>query len=71
MSGNFLFKEKLLDPAGSFVPYGESKLANICHMQKLAKLKPNIGCFSLHPGVVKTELGSVFRIFCFIKYYTV
>ena len=45
MSGNFLFKEKLLDPAGSFVPYGESKLANICHMQKLAKLKPNIGFF--------------------------
>ena len=54
-----LFQAKLKDPAVSFVPYGESKLANICHMMELAELKPNIGCFSLHPGLVKTELGKV------------
>ena len=28
-------------------------------MVQLAKLKPNIGCFSLHPGVVNTNLPNV------------
>jgi len=50
-------QNNLADPLTTWEPYGESKLANVCHMHHLAKLKPNIGCFSLHPGVVQTELA--------------
>ena len=49
-------KAGLKDPLKRREPYGESKLANICHMHELAKLNPEIGCFSLHPGVVRQEL---------------
>ena len=37
--------------------YGESKLANILHMRHLATLRPDIRCFSVHPGGVKTDIG--------------
>ena len=50
-------KLKMNDPLATWEPYGESKLANICHIEELARLKPKIGFFSLHPGVVQTELA--------------
>ena len=46
---------------GSWVPYGESKLANVGHMLQLSKLKPNIQCFAVHPGVVKTGLAEPWK----------
>lgn len=54
-------KLKLPDSMGSWVPYGESKLANVGHMLQLSKLKPNIQCFAVHPGVVKTGLAEPWK----------
>jgi len=46
---------------GPAVAYGASKLANVLFSQELASrlelVNPNARCVSLHPGVVKTELG--------------
>jgi len=39
-----------------FLAYGESKLANILHMQQLAKMQSEIRCFSLHPGPCRTSM---------------
>jgi NAD(P)-dependent dehydrogenase (short-subunit alcohol dehydrogenase family) len=42
--------------------YGQSKLANILHVKALAELAkkeaPHITCFSVHPGVIYTNLTS-------------
>lgn len=41
-----------------WVAYGQSKLSNILFTKELAKrLPPTIKTVSLHPGVVRTELG--------------
>ncbi|RGP69241.1 hypothetical protein FLONG3_7877 [Fusarium longipes] len=38
--------------------YGQSKLANILYAQELAKRHPQIKVASVHPGMVKTNLGN-------------
>ena len=45
----------------TILAYSESKLANLFHMQSLAERCPNIGCFAVHPGAVKTTLGRDYR----------
>jgi NAD(P)-dependent dehydrogenase (short-subunit alcohol dehydrogenase family) len=50
-------KEIGIDTMSSWEPYGASKLANFFHMRHAAKLDPKVSFFSLHPGVVKTELA--------------
>ncbi|KAK6414101.1 hypothetical protein LTR95_017779 [Oleoguttula sp. CCFEE 5521] len=40
-----------------FTRYGQSKLANVLFAKKLAQLYPSITSVSLHPGVVRTEVG--------------
>jgi len=50
-------KEIGVDTMYSWEPYGASKLANLLHMRHAAKLDPKVSFFSLHPGVVKTELA--------------
>ncbi|KAG8664129.1 uncharacterized protein FPOAC1_014098 [Fusarium poae] len=37
--------------------YGQSKLANILHARELTKRYPKIKAVSVHPGMVKTNLG--------------
>lgn len=41
---------------GSWVRYGQSKIANIIYAKELARRYPNITSVSVHPGVVKTGL---------------
>ena len=43
---------------GLISAYGESKMANILHMFELARKKPEILCLSVHPGGVRTNIGS-------------
>ncbi|KAH7138848.1 hypothetical protein B0J11DRAFT_423914, partial [Dendryphion nanum] len=43
---------------GSWIRYGQSKLANILYASELARLHPSITSISVHPGVVKTPLVS-------------
>src|SRR5262249_666077 len=53
-----------------FDAYADSKLANVLFTRQLAKrLKPSVLTFSLHPGVIATNLtrsmgitGSIFRV---------
>ena len=45
------------DTLWSWQPYGASKLANILHMRHAAIVDPDVSFFSLHPGVVSTELA--------------
>ncbi|EEU45267.1 uncharacterized protein NECHADRAFT_41149 [Fusarium vanettenii 77-13-4] len=45
---------------GTWTRYGQSKLANIHYNAALAKRHPDIKFISLHPGVVKTNLGDSF-----------
>ncbi|KAE8140240.1 hypothetical protein BDV38DRAFT_280235 [Aspergillus pseudotamarii] len=40
--------------------YGQSKLANIHYSRDLAQRHPEIKFISLHPGIVKTNLGTEF-----------
>ncbi|KAK0728439.1 putative short-chain dehydrogenase [Lasiosphaeria miniovina] len=44
--------------AGSWVRYGQSKLANVIYASELARRHPHILSVSLHPGVIKTGLVS-------------
>ncbi|KAK6435615.1 hypothetical protein LTR95_008202 [Oleoguttula sp. CCFEE 5521] len=44
-------------PTSAWSRYGQSKLANILFAKKLALLYPSIIAASLHPGVVRTEVG--------------
>lgn len=41
---------------GSWIRYGQSKLANILYASELARRYPSITSVSIHPGVVKTPL---------------
>lgn len=41
---------------GSWMRYGQSKLANILYAAELARRYPNITSVSIHPGVVETGL---------------
>lgn len=41
---------------GSWIRYGQSKLANILYASELARRYPSITSVSIHPGVVKTSL---------------
>lgn len=41
---------------GSWIRYGQSKLANILYAAELARRYPNILSVSIHPGVVQTGL---------------
>ncbi|CAK7235471.1 hypothetical protein SCUCBS95973_009281 [Sporothrix curviconia] len=43
---------------GSWIRYGQSKLANIVYARELARRFPNITSVSIHPGVVETSLVS-------------
>ncbi len=58
-SGGFLF-DKLRTPMdtffGSWIRYGQSKLANVMYAAELARRFPKILSVSVHPGVVATEL---------------
>lgn len=45
---------------GTWTRYGQSKLANLHYSAALAKRHPDIKFISLHPGVVKTNLGDSF-----------
>jgi len=38
--------------------YGESKLATALHMRKCAELNKKVRFFSVHPGIVHTELSN-------------
>jgi NAD(P)-dependent dehydrogenase (short-subunit alcohol dehydrogenase family) len=42
--------------AGSWIRYGQSKVANILYAHELSRRYPNITSVSIHPGVVKTPL---------------
>ncbi|KAL1897368.1 hypothetical protein Sste5346_004104 [Sporothrix stenoceras] len=41
---------------GSWIRYGQSKLANVIYARELAKRHPEITAVSIHPGVVETAL---------------
>lgn len=41
---------------GSWIRYGQSKLANILYARELARRYPGITSFSVHPGMVNTGL---------------
>lgn len=41
---------------GAFPAYARSKLANVLFASELARREPTLHCYSLHPGVVKTEI---------------
>ena len=43
-------------PFGSWLRYGQSKLANLLYAAELARRYPNITSTSVHPGVVETGL---------------
>lgn len=55
-----LMRDKEYEP---WQVYFQSKLANVLHMQSLCKRLQGTGvtCNSLHPGIVKTELGRHMR----------
>lgn len=38
--------------------YSQSKLANVLFTRELARRYPEIGCFALHPGPVRTSIGN-------------
>jgi retinol dehydrogenase-12 len=53
----------------NFAAYGQSKLANILFTRELAKRLPEgITTYSLHPGVVKTDITRNMAIHYGIKY---
>ncbi|KAI1337635.1 dehydrogenase with different specificitie [Xylariaceae sp. FL0016] len=41
---------------GSWLRYGQSKLANLLYARELARRYPNITTVSVHPGVIQTDL---------------
>lgn len=45
---------------GTWTRYGQSKLANVHYSAALAKRHPDIKFISVHPGIVKTNLGYTF-----------
>lgn len=46
---------------GSWIRYGQSKLANVLYAQELARQYPDITAVSIHPGVIKTGLVKSLR----------
>ncbi|KAH7136940.1 hypothetical protein B0J13DRAFT_640628 [Dactylonectria estremocensis] len=58
-TGGFLY-DRLRTPMdmffGSWLRYGQSKLANVVYAKEVARRYPKIQAVSVHPGVVKTEL---------------
>jgi NAD(P)-dependent dehydrogenase (short-subunit alcohol dehydrogenase family) len=42
--------------AGSWVRYGQSKLANIMYAAEIARRYPQLTCVSIHPGIINTGL---------------
>ncbi|KAH7124382.1 hypothetical protein EDB81DRAFT_912736, partial [Dactylonectria macrodidyma] len=57
--GGFLYNQ-LRTPMdmffGSWLRYGQSKLANVVYTKEVARRYPKMLAVSVHPGVVKTEL---------------
>lgn len=49
------------DTLATWEAYADSKLANMFHMRHLAKIVPNGHFFSLHPGVVDTNLQASWK----------
>jgi NAD(P)-dependent dehydrogenase (short-subunit alcohol dehydrogenase family) len=47
---------KKTGPLGGWSEYGVSKLANVIFARWLAKLEPDLRCYSLHPGVADTNI---------------
>jgi NAD(P)-dependent dehydrogenase (short-subunit alcohol dehydrogenase family) len=43
-------------PGSGYLPYGQSKLANILYVKELARRYPSILSVVVHPGVVTTDL---------------
>ena len=50
-------KLKVADAGTKWQRYGQSKLADILLAKSMVKAYPNITSVSVHPGLVKTELG--------------
>ncbi|KAK9455948.1 short-chain dehydrogenase reductase family [Dipodascopsis uninucleata] len=48
---------------GTYLRYGQSKLANILYGQELAQKYPTIKTVSIHPGVIETGLGANLSFF--------
>lgn len=71
-SGGFLF-DRLRTPMdmafGSWIRYGQSKLANVVYAKELARRYPKILSVSVHPGVVKTGLVTNLTFFKWIFVY--
>jgi NAD(P)-dependent dehydrogenase (short-subunit alcohol dehydrogenase family) len=61
--GGLILSQNKTDLAnvGTLRRYGQSKLANLLYAEALAERYPNIKAVSLHPGVVRTNLGSTAR----------
>ncbi|KAH6696748.1 hypothetical protein BKA61DRAFT_741655 [Leptodontidium sp. MPI-SDFR-AT-0119] len=47
-----------MSSTGTWVRYGQSKLANVYFTKHMAKLYPNIKSVAVHPGIVSTNLFS-------------
>lgn len=55
-SGGILFDKSILDGAGPWACYGQSKLSNILFTKELAKRYSTITTVAVHPGVILTDL---------------
>lgn len=55
-NGGIIFDKSELDAQGTWVRYGQSKLANILFTRELASRYPSITSVAVHPGVIKTDL---------------
>ena len=55
---NFASLKTTADSIKTFERYGQSKLANVLFARHLAKRYPQFTVASVHPGVVKTNLGN-------------
>jgi NAD(P)-dependent dehydrogenase (short-subunit alcohol dehydrogenase family) len=54
--GGILFDQEAVKRLTPAQLYGQSKLANILHIQALARRYPKITSTAVHPGVIKTDL---------------
>lgn len=50
--------------------YGQSKLANVLFSNELARRESSLSVFSVHPGIVKTELSrTIYEVYGPLRYY--